>query len=734
MTKDYVQKYLWRDYGQPFLTAWQITLTADEAVAFLAEVCVLITYTQAKTWSLARRAVIRFVRPIQLPLNDDDPRSLARLSQYDAMSRLFSDAMGAWRRSRQRNNMGMSLPSTNTSSVTMTKTSPLFGIVAMVNTTLFVIMGVLVPWLLTGGLETPIVQSRLGDGCSSTVAGLDKYLFNSFTPGGKGYGTSETPETSNLYVAGERYRQCWQQKFMDEGTGAGAKRKISSCARVDGPILDRPSIRISHQPASCTSFTNRTCLGQLSQFQLVQENLTLRDYGINVANSATLLHSRRLTCTPLPELPVFVVENQMDSDFGRIAPGSGDQVKQNPLIGRFNTINYHSSPGTSTQQPNLTIQFYRKDGRLECPGCEDHLNGYLGERKFRSDDNYDAETFFFVHYMENEDTHIGSVNSSTRRLKHGQVFAILEQGDYPHSATGFTPRRYDLFDSNLAGKSYGLVMCREQHRICLDTGISSTSRCLQFTQNVDAQNYSDWVIIPLMEEYANQTKLGAAKALKDQLYSCNDLFYRTSTFDVVQQTGKGHWNYHPWTDFLPTPWTLEAMKWFEGALLLTRFNLHSAITDPLTSANSMKDGALGHRDSLSGGTYFRVYCQRGVFLDSDYTNINLIGLLMTILTIITINTVCHWRGHKTAARWVFARAVTASRTALSTMKNVFMKLFQFGGMILSRFIINFPFFPFIHRVPRPQSSRGGHNGLTNDEGTRIDLTPRSANSINGQIR
>ncbi|KAK4205985.1 hypothetical protein QBC37DRAFT_462185 [Rhypophila decipiens] len=75
MAKDYVQKYLWRDYGQPFHLAWQITLTADEAVAFLAAVCVLITYTQTRTWSLARQTVIRIVRPIQLPDNDD-PNSL----------------------------------------------------------------------------------------------------------------------------------------------------------------------------------------------------------------------------------------------------------------------------------------------------------------------------------------------------------------------------------------------------------------------------------------------------------------------------------------------------------------------------------------------------------------------------------------------------------------------------------------------------------------------------------
>lgn len=220
----------------------------------------------------------------------------------------------------------MSLQSTNTSSVTMTNTSPLFGTAAMVNTALFAIMGVLVPWLLTGGLETPIVQSRPGDGCS-TRAGLDKLDLFYFIPGGRGYNTSESPETSNLYVAGEGYRQCWQRNSMVEDTGASTEPKSTTCARVDGRILDRLSVRVTHQPASSISFTNRTCLGEVSQFQLLHENLTFRDYGINTASSATLLHSRRLTCTPLPELPVFVVIIKIDLDSGRIPPGGGDQLK-----------------------------------------------------------------------------------------------------------------------------------------------------------------------------------------------------------------------------------------------------------------------------------------------------------------------------------------------------------------------------------------------------------------------
>lgn len=152
----------------------------------------------------------------------------------------------------------------------------------------------------------------------------------------------------------------------------------------------------------------------------------------------------------------------------------------------------------------------------------------------------------------------------------------------------------------------------------------------------------------------------------------------------------------------------------------------------------MKHGVLGHRgavDIRSGlGKHFRVYCQSGLFLDSDYTNINLIGLLITLLTIITINTFCHWRGHKAAAIWILARAVAASRAVLSTSTRVFIKLSPFWGIILSLFVNNFPPLPFLDRVSQPQSSRGGRNDLANDEGTpgQIDLRPRLASNINGQ--
>ncbi|KAM7190499.1 hypothetical protein V8F33_009482 [Rhypophila sp. PSN 637] len=191
MAKDYVQKYLWRDYGQPFHLAWQITLTAEEAVAFLAAVYVLITYTQTRTWSLARQTVSQIVRPIQLPDNDD-PNSLSRLSQYEALSRLLSNTLPCLRR---RKNLR---PASDMSR----KISPLFGIASVTNATLFIIMGVLVSRLLTDGLETPMVQSRSWYGC--------RVGEQSGHPTGVYFSTNRLTGQGNLYRAVEKHGPCWK--------------------------------------------------------------------------------------------------------------------------------------------------------------------------------------------------------------------------------------------------------------------------------------------------------------------------------------------------------------------------------------------------------------------------------------------------------------------------------------------------------------------------------------------
>jgi len=619
MAKDYVQKYLWRDYGKPFSTAWQITLTADEAVAFMAMVCILITYTQAKTWRLARQAVIRIIRPIQLPDNDE-PNSLLRLSQYDAMSRLLSNISPWWQRR------------SSTSSNGMTVTSPLFGTAAIVNTAIFVVMGVLIPWLLTGGLETPVVQSKPWNGCpvSGDIIENTEYYY---TP-------SWFTSNLNLYVSIEKYRQCWQSL-------SNATPGQSSCSRVDGPIVDHPQVHTTYQPTSCR-VAEQTCVKNMSEFRVDHESLTLRDYGLNVESA--LRHSRRLTCTPL-DLPVFVVENQVWGD------------------------SFRTTTDQPSRTPNLTLQSYIIDDRLECPSCEGLLEYFQRD---------DGDTFFVV--VEKD--------GPNRTRRHGQVFALILDRYDRHQA--FTSHRYDSIRYS-SDNDYAAVMCQEQHRICLDT---SPGRCTQFANISNAVEE----VVEILED---------RKTIKE-LCAFYDIFDTTTTAALLQEGEDVA--VHPWSTRAPRPWTTEVIKWFEGAVLLTRANLHAVVTGRAQGVSRAINATIARRESPHiPAKYMELFCQSSLLLDSDYTNINFVGLSMALATMVAINTASHWRGHVLVARRTAGIVVAVSRIGLSFMRKFWNKVSLVWDETLS-FVTS-----SISAIRRTQS--GGH-GLVTGQGSQIDLALR----------
>ena len=157
-TKDYVQRYLWHDYGQQFHSAWQLTLTGNEALAFLAFISVLVAYTQTRAWKLACLAVKRVTRPIQLS-DENEPDSLSHLTQREAILHSVT-TLSLWFKGDQGHVFSQALRHREMKSI-----SPWFGAIAVGNLVIFLVLGILVPWALTGGLNPPLVQSRTWDGC-----------------------------------------------------------------------------------------------------------------------------------------------------------------------------------------------------------------------------------------------------------------------------------------------------------------------------------------------------------------------------------------------------------------------------------------------------------------------------------------------------------------------------------------------------------------------------------------
>ena len=267
MAKDYVHKFLWKDHSQPFLTAWQLTLTDDEAIGLVGAVSVLLAFTQTRAWSLQRKAVKRIVRPIQLPGDEDKP--LRYISQGEAVSGLIYYISTGRQTSAQ-------IPRS------MTSVSPWFGMVAIVNAVLFLGMGIAVPWLLTGGLETPIVQSKPWRQC------------NEFNPPQSAFwGYDAALAASRLWY------DCW--------FNATGKEVRETCDRQRGFLMEHPKVHITLD-ADCP-FAPEACHNRTAAIRLEYQNLTFRDFGFN--REGYLGYSRRLTCSPLaPERYMYSTSGQ----------------------------------------------------------------------------------------------------------------------------------------------------------------------------------------------------------------------------------------------------------------------------------------------------------------------------------------------------------------------------------------------------------------------------------------
>ncbi len=244
-------KYLWYDQGQPGFTAWQFTLTNSEAIAFLALIAALLAYAQTRIWTLARAGVRRLTRPIQLP-DDSDPESLSKISQKEAIINACLVLFNVCKSKNRRRSM--------------TTISPWFGVAAILNLATLDSLGAVIPWALTGGLQTPVVQSkRCYRGIHTAAEGLT--------------------EEQKAYIANDKYQKCWFNKTELSDT----------CVPENGILVDRPEMHTSRN-LTCP-FEEAACSPEARPLQLEYTNLTLRDVGLNVRSD--ILFSRRLTCSPL---------------------------------------------------------------------------------------------------------------------------------------------------------------------------------------------------------------------------------------------------------------------------------------------------------------------------------------------------------------------------------------------------------------------------------------------------
>lgn len=145
-----------------------MTLKNSSALYILAALTLLLTFTQSRSWAIIQYFVFMWKRPVSL---ESDGRSdpLERLSQGEAIIDMLPivahQLSPIWKKSQFY--VGIrKMPLTEELNSDCPVISPLFGIMAVFNLAVFVVLGVVIPWFVSeGALGAPLVRSKWGAHC-----------------------------------------------------------------------------------------------------------------------------------------------------------------------------------------------------------------------------------------------------------------------------------------------------------------------------------------------------------------------------------------------------------------------------------------------------------------------------------------------------------------------------------------------------------------------------------------
>jgi hypothetical protein len=557
----HIHKYLWRDVGESAFAGWQLTLKDDEAIAFLAFTAILLVYAHTRVWVLVRAGVQRLTRPIQLP-DDDEAHALSRLTQKEAFSSLLRDAIHS-RRTHPR----------HVGNRTMITVSPLFGIASVLAVAVFLSCEVVVPWLLTGSLETPIVQSQAWDRCYEN----DHTAVSLWT------------QEQIAYHAADKYQRCWFNTSLPTSL-------LPTCGRENGVLFDRPEMHVRSTNISCP-FSPKACRPGSSPLQLEYVNVSLRDVGLNVKSD--VLFSRRVTCSPL-NLDHFLLNASDGTTWLHFAVENSSSYESGAIPILRQRLTY--SNGRNPPPSNLHWLEGRTPDLRYWTATADLVHPDL----FRPD----GETFILI-YDAGRAVYRKPINdpmySAHNRLRNqGREY----WPDYEYTA----------------------MACHEQHRFCLHNG-----PCTPFSSPLDLstacfrlRHYRLYIPRPSGPFWE------AVNSSSHLSYQACSLLSDRGPLGTIGQfvSARGvsamlSFERSTWTDsYVPVDpegqWILDVKAWFESSFLMLRQGLLLPVMGDPTPWVKSKEA----RDVL---------CGKVLMIHGDYTNINFAGFLLTLGVVVTIS-------------------------------------------------------------------------------------------------
>lgn len=559
MTKDLVYQYIWRDYSLPLRRGWILTLTDNQAIPFLAFVTIAVAFTQVRVWHIVRYVFDRLSRPdIQLLTTTQD--ELASLSQSEAIKLLFKSQHT--RSSVQSNRMR--------------PISRWIGVIALINIILFVTLGILLPWSLSGGLETPVVRSRRTESCI-------------------GYEDRGDVFETNAHLADGVYKRCWYNRTESD----------NPCGRMDGILDDRPQLILSKQ-SECP-FPGDVCQLEHGSVQLEHRNLSLRQFGVN--SKSKVLMSHRLTCAPLKMEKFLNVSSSGEETMVAVVNWNSTFVTDiDSWAGYGRNISTVNGPNRYSSELSGFKAFQSKQSyQLHCwPGPSSSSN-------------------------DNQSTRIEKMHPDLRRYD-GTVFVTAflagesfyhQPIDDPMFAAHFSPGKLNGYmyfpDYEITG-----LGCVEQYQFCVPD-----------TLNICTPWGSEWEylleLMELLSKAGDNDSVQDIRVFQAQFASTdtvqNYLFRRLGPQALVssQYRTLSLIRYlHP-----TEQWIIEVKAWFETAFLQARYRVFSVLQRDRPPVEYLNPNT----ELLELGLKA---CSQALFYAGNYTNIDFIQLLVTLSSLATL--------------------------------------------------------------------------------------------------
>jgi hypothetical protein len=576
----YAFEGVWEKYDEPALRRWIWTVKDSTALLVLAGLTLLISITQTRTWAIARY-VIRTRKGIQpARLHDENsPEPLQYLSQGRAILQVLPFAANGASRLRRKAFTavrGRKVHPAEPFELNDPAISPLFGVVALLTVAVFITMGVVVPWRITyNGTEAPVVKSRATKSClSSDNLSL---LFTFIT----------TPSKSDAV-----FSQCLDR--LD----AGCDTRF---------YLQQPTV-LKERIEDCP-FPGNICHNQTKPLQITHVNVTPLQMGVNSKSKISFNH--RLTCAPVDLVP-FILFTRNPPKKAWISARNWDLDDGSRLWRNFSMpLNTMNGPNkVSSENSGLRMAQERGPNDLTVlprnqAGREAVKHPNVLHKALQRDDGL----AYLVIYRAGATSYYG-------RPPDDPFFAadnrdVFNQNRTKHYFANREATALACFETS--------QYCVAEHGFCTPWGRDSmqANQMIQY-HGLDLESLGEQVaFFKLLPSY-----FSVFTYLTEQIEWHNMMPLRKTGFSESRSFA---------LDENEEPWALEVEVWFRkailSAILLTRHGAHVHLQDYVelfrNSSPSVREYII-NKYSL---------CGRILFRDGNYTNINWIGLWLTILTL-----------------------------------------------------------------------------------------------------